>query len=282
MPIYNEKDKQILNLKPSTLETVDQALFDWLDKTLNLHVDTNEGYKKVPIIWISAERAYQVKRAKELRDTRSGALILPIITIERTEITKTKAFERPVPAHLPARQDAKGGSYTVYRRIQQPKTANFANADSKRITGQVNFPRKNKKVVYQTISVPYPTYLDMKYKIRIRTEYMQQMNDIVAPFQRYPGGINKFMIFNEGHRFESFMEDSYNMSSNAANLGDEEKQYISEVMIKVLGYTTSMGSNQETPNIVIRENAVKIRIQRERVVLGDSNELNDRGESYRS
>jgi len=120
------------------------------------------------------------------------------------------------------------------------------------------------------------------YKIRIRTEYMQQMNDLISPFQRYTGGINKFVIFNEGHKFEAFMEDSYNMSSNAASLGEDEKQYISEVMIKVLGYTTSAGSNQETPNIVIRENAVKIRIQRERVVLGDSNELNDRGEPYRS
>ena len=40
---------------PSTIETIDLAMYDWLDKTLNLHTTTNEGWKKVPAIWVSAE-----------------------------------------------------------------------------------------------------------------------------------------------------------------------------------------------------------------------------------
>ena len=37
----------------------------------------------------------------------------------------------------------------------------------------------------------------------------------------------------------------------------------------VLGYLIGKGQNQEYPNVVVRESAAKIQIQRERVVLGD-------------
>ena len=53
--------------QPSTIETIDYAMHDFLDKALNLHTTTNKGWKKVPIIWTSAERSFQIKHSKELR-----------------------------------------------------------------------------------------------------------------------------------------------------------------------------------------------------------------------
>ena len=48
--------------------------------------------------------------------------------------------------------------------------------------------------------------------------------------------------------------------------------------IEVLGYIIGEGANQERPKIVIRENAVEIKIPRERVILGDiPQHIDDRG-----
>ena len=53
---------------PSTLETIDRAIFRFIDEEINLHVNSNKGWKKVPTIWVSAERAFQSKNDKDLRD----------------------------------------------------------------------------------------------------------------------------------------------------------------------------------------------------------------------
>ena len=59
---------QEIQFMPSTLETIDRALFSFLNEELDLHVNTNKGWSKVPVLWVSAERAFQIKNDKELRD----------------------------------------------------------------------------------------------------------------------------------------------------------------------------------------------------------------------
>ena len=70
--------------QPSTIETIDQAAASWL-KELNIHVDTNKGFKQVPVQWVAPERSYSVKKNKNVRDA-AGSLIMPIMTIERTSM----------------------------------------------------------------------------------------------------------------------------------------------------------------------------------------------------
>ena len=53
------------------------------------------------------------------------------------------------------------------------------------------------------------------------------------------------------------------------------------IKIEVLGYVFGAGVNQDQPKVVIRENAVEVRIQRERVILGDELE-HKRGKIYGS
>ena len=55
-------------LMPSTLETIDTAIFRHLRENFNLQTQTNEGFKKVPLLWLSAERSHQVKNNPEIRD----------------------------------------------------------------------------------------------------------------------------------------------------------------------------------------------------------------------
>jgi len=266
---------------PSTLETIDYAIYNWLNNDLDLHTTTQDGFEKVPVIWSAAERAFQVKRDKDLRD-QDGTLILPLITIERTSVTKNPTRKGTAWANIPPVNDEKGGSITVARRIKQDKTANFANADSWRKesgTGpnQRTFAKKDsfgrplptKKVVYETISMPMPVYLDVIYSISIKTEYQQQMNDLVQPFMTRTGGINYFTAKHDGHRFESFIQSGFSQGNNASSMGGEHRSYETSIDINTLGYIIGEGKNQEQPKFVIRENAVEVKLPREKVIVGE-------------
>ena len=271
--------------QPSTLETIDFAMYNWLNDTLNLHATTQDGYEKVPVIWAAAERAFQVKRDNDQRD-QDGTLVLPLITIERTGVVKDPTKKGTVWAAIPPVNDEKGGVITVARRIKQDKTANFANADSWRTdsgTGvnQHTFPRKNNKVVYETITMPIPVYLDITYSVTIRTEYQEQMNDLVVPFATRTGGINYFIAKHDGHRYESFIQSDFVHENNASSMETEYRKYETKVDIKTLGYIIGEGKNQEQPKIVVRENAVEIKLPRESVIVGDIQEYIDKRGFYK-
>jgi hypothetical protein len=272
------KIKQV-TFMPSTVETIDQAFFKFIDQELNISSTTNKGFKKVPVIWVSAERAFQIKRDKGLRDDK-GVLKLPMITIERKAMKKDPDMKGVAWAHIPEINDEKGGALVVARRIKQDKTSNFLNADSARLEGsmsaadvgegQQNFPSKNPgKVVYETISMPIPTYVVVDYAISIRTEYQQQVNEIIAPFITKTGQINNFFIDHEGHRFEGFIQGDFGQTSNVSSLGEDERMYEVPITIKILGYLIGEGPNRERPKLSIRENAVEVKTPREKVIFGD-------------
>jgi hypothetical protein len=137
-------------------------------------------------------------------------------------------------------------------------------------TQQINFPMpKNKKVVYETITIPMPVYIDANYSISIRTEYQQQMNEAVQPFVTFSKGINYLKLKHDGHAYEAFMQPDFASEGNVAEPGDEARFYETKINVKVLGYLVGEGINDEQPQIVIRENAVDIKTPRERVMLGD-------------
>ena len=59
---------QEIEFMPSSLETIDGAMLKFIDEELNLSTTTNDGFKKVPVLWVTAERAFQIKHNKDLRD----------------------------------------------------------------------------------------------------------------------------------------------------------------------------------------------------------------------
>ena len=209
---------------PSTIETIDRALFDYVDDALDIFCTTNKGWNKVPFYWAGAERAYQIKHDRELRDS-NGVLVYPLMIVERVSLTKDIGTRDSIFAPIAESKDGKINSITIGRVIKQDKTANFANADSKRVVlnvgnGQATYPRKeNKKVVYETLTIPIPVYLEVTYELTIKTEYQQQMNEILTPFMSAPGGVNYFVVEKDGHSFEVFVGSDYSIENNASSLG---------------------------------------------------------------
>tara|TARA_R100000152_G_C6753095_1_gene176840 strand:- start:9 stop:923 length:915 start_codon:yes stop_codon:yes gene_type:complete len=268
------REDRDLNFSPSTLETVDYAMYDYINDTLGLSTITNEGRKKVPVIWASAERSFQIKNDKEYRDNE-GLIILPAITIERTGVEKNLSRKGPYYGGMfpLSPQKEKGGSLVIARRIKQDKTSNFANADAAirhHDTGAPKFVRRaTEKVVYETISIPPIVYVSVNYNVKIRTEYQQQMNELVLPFITKPGFINSFLVNRDGHKYEAFVNSSFESQNNISSMENEERKYETSIKIEVLAYLVGQGDNQETPKFSIRENAVQVRIQREHVVWDD-------------
>lgn len=268
--------------QPSTIETVDRAMFEFLENKMDIFATSNKGWKKVPVIWVSAERAFQIKRKKELRDQK-GALILPMLTIERSSVIKGSKRGKYLHNPFPESSDAHHQTITIAKKIKQDKTANYANADSYKRNRQLNSRtwKKNEKVVYQVLSMPIPIYLDITYKVSVRAEYQQQMNEIITPFWSMPGSINNFLINKDGHKYEAFVAEDFTQNNNAATLGEQERIYETSFNVNVLGYIQGSDKNSKRPKITVSESAVEVKIPRERVMMGDIPDLVDEKGFYR-
>lgn len=264
------KEKSDLVYEPSTIENVDMAMYNWLNEKMDLFADTNKGWRKIPVIWVSGERSWQVKNKKDLRDGNDN-FVLPVITLERTEINKDPQKKGKYWGDIRPVNDEKAGSIPIHKVIKQDKTSNFANAYTKRITGQPNFKRENKRIVYQTKFIPMPVYVTMNYVIDIKTEYQQQMNDLMQPFLTYTGNSNYFTLENEGHRYEAFIDSGFNLKNNVSDLQQNERLFNNQVNIKVLSHLVGKGKNDESPKVSLRENIVEIKFPREYRAYGGGN-----------
>ena len=265
---------QEIGMLASRIEDIDYAIVSWLKEDLQLSTITNEGFKNVPVLWQTPERAFQIKQNKDLRvpdDHSSGAITLPVVTIERTGITKDPSRKGAFQAHTYSNsKNGRSGRMVIAKRIKQDKTRNFAVAESlrKNTSGQTQkfFPRQNKKVVIEFLSIPIPVYINLDYKIVVKTEYQQQMNDLTQPFMTRTGQINSFVMRRNGHLYEAFIDQGFNQSNNVANLGEDERQFTSEISIRVLGYLIGDGVSDDRPIVRKDENVVEISFPRETVV----------------
>ena len=258
---------------PSNIEDIDSALYDYIKEEMKIFCTTNKGWERTPVVWVSPERAIHSKRDKELQGGLD-AFVWPAITVERTGYTKDLGRKGGFYAPFPTSTDSAGGVITVARKINQNKTQKFANADSLRLNKQANFPtiapgKKNEKIVYQTITMPAPIYVDVAYSITLFSEYQQQMNEMMNPFTNLGGTVNYFPIHRNGHTYEAFVQQDFSSDNNVSQLAEEERKYKTKIDIKVLGYLIGEGKNQERPKMVYRENAVSVKIGREKVVFGD-------------
>ena len=265
----------LYSLAGSTHETIDYALYNFLNDTLNISCTTNAGFTKVPVIFAIPERAYQVKNQNTLRpNTRT--LNYPLMSISKESMNRNPQNRgRYGVGIFPYFRALEGGTLDIARIVNQDKTKNFANANSirqsatKKNKNYQTFPGNNDEIVYQTLSVPMPSFVEIEYKITAITDYQQQMNQILQTFQNFSSTPGVFNIQHEGNTYEAFLSPNFGIDNNATGLDVNERVFKADISIMVLGYLIGKGENQEYPQIVVRESAAKIQIQRERSVVGD-------------
>ena len=269
---------------PSTLETIDAAVIQHIKDKLNLFATTNKGWKKVPVLWVAPERTYQRKKNKDLRDDH-GTLILPLITIERSALQKDPAKKGAMGVNIPAVRDAMQNQFTIGQVINQKRTSEHEKARKFKKSGNINKPNvgradrnmrerddTKKRVVYDYISVPLPIYINVTYKISLRTGYQQQQNELLMPFITRSGQKNDFKIKAEHHQYVGHYEADYTKNNNVSDMQEGERMYECEISLIVNGYLIGDGPNQDQPKVARRMGATKIHYGRERSILGDMNE----------
>ncbi|MBL18927.1 MAG: hypothetical protein CMC82_03730 [Flavobacteriaceae bacterium] len=268
LPEYeNTFTLQEVGMLSSTIETIDYSIMSWLKEDLNLSAKTNAGYTQVPVYWQTPERAFQVKEERSLRD-ENGSLILPVISMERTGITKDPDRKGGFQAQIFSdKKDGRTGRLVIAKKVKQDKTRNFAVATGTRSTTegvlQKYFPRINKQVVIQTLSIPIPVYVNLEYKITIKTEFQQQMNSLMQPFMARTGQINSFLMRRNGHIYEAFIDQNFAHNNNAADLNEDNRMYSTDIVIRVLGYLIGEGENDDRPIVRLDENFVVVTFPRE-------------------
>ena len=273
---YNEQSQAT---PACTLETIDTAMYDFVEK-LNLHTKTNKGLSKAKTLWLGTERVFQIKSDKRLRD-KNGSIILPLVTINRASMVKDPSFKGSFQAHYP--EGTEGSSTVVKRTVNQEKTSNFQTANHSTDSRGTQYGKgeQTNAVVHDYYNSPVPVYITINYEITLRTEFQQQMNDLLQPFITATGQINSFYFGRDGHRFEAFIQQDFGQNNNMANLAEQERMFETKVTIKVLGYLVGEGLNRSKPTLSRRENRARIRFSRERTIVGDKLPWKDKDNDYR-
>lgn len=264
--LADDKMPKKIHFEPSTIESIDRATYEYVSG-LKLSTDTNEGFVQVPVVWGTSERSFLSKRDPLERDNQ-GLLKLPVITIRRTGLEKAMASKGIFQGNVPENPDEQGGSLVVSRVINQEKTSAYATSLQKRTTLESRSPiTNNSKVVYKTISAPMPVNVEMTYDITIRTEYQQQMNDLVLPFATKTGNINYVKLKSNDHSYEGFIDGQFASQDNLSDYTTDERKFETVIKFRVVGYLVGQGKNREKPHYSIRENFVEVKIPRESVII---------------
>jgi hypothetical protein len=109
------------------------------------------------------------------------------------------------------------------------------------------------------------------------------MNDLLTPFIKLRGNSpsNSFFYTIDNHRYEAFIDSTFNENQNSTNIAEEERMFETKVTLKVLAYITGEGINRNKPQVTKRETVVEIKISRERVITGDKLPWKKKNNKYR-
>lgn len=151
------------------LEDVDRGVKAWFNSIVSGKVSDPAGEKgsrrDVHVTFAAGERWVAAADRQGVRD-KDGQLILPVIEVSRQGFSMEDNMTA-LGANVPTMQIA---------RLVSPKTAQLAAADDIRPISQ---RRLRSGAVYDIYTIPFPVNGTMPYKVRVQTQYQQQMNELV-------------------------------------------------------------------------------------------------------
>jgi len=151
-----------------TIRDVDESVRNWFRDRVDIHVKTpTDELKKVPVLFASGERWATNRDKRGIRD-KNGLLILPLISIRRTSMERTK--DRMSLGVETERMQ-------IARRVDK-KTSTVQNAISDRDEAS-RLSKKNDRIVYEITTIPYPDHFLTTYEVIFWAQYIGQMNSMV-------------------------------------------------------------------------------------------------------
>ena len=163
LEIRRDDDKRIDST--ITLQDIDEAVFYYLDKELNLSVGSNGETIKVPIIYGSGERWKTVQADGYYRD-KNGRIQTPLVMFKRSSVEKRRDVGNKLDGNRP-------NLYVVEQNRYSARNAydNF---------NVLNSNRRPQREIYQ---VPVPDYVFVNYEAIMWTDFMTQNNKLVEAIE---------------------------------------------------------------------------------------------------
>ena len=175
-PNYRNKDNNVAEVKATinratqirrdqdsfknftiTLLDIDSAIFECMDKVINLTVEDNGENVKVPLFYGSPERWKSIQTDGGIRDNQ-GKLQLPAIMFKRNTVAKNPNLTT-LNRHLDIQVVKKFDEKNKYDRFSLLTSASAP--------------------VAQILNVTMPDHVTLTYEFMMWTEYVEQMNTLI-------------------------------------------------------------------------------------------------------
>ena len=148
-----------------TLKDIDTAILNHVKNVMKPQVkEANETFK-IPVYYGNEERWKAVRKRGVLRD-KNGALILPLIMLKRTEVTRNDLSGQAYP------HDLKSEFVNVVRNSSWSKDNQYDRFSV----------QQGHKPAYENIVTTMPTYSDITYEVILWTNFIEQMNTLIESF----------------------------------------------------------------------------------------------------
>lgn len=260
---YDNNSHTSFFVPPVGVEDVDRSLFNLFDKELQIFVTTDNGVKKVPVIFSSGEKWAMIKKGKAIRDNQ-GSLILPLITIGRNTIQ-----QNPVTDINGRGINQQVGELVIKRRLapedrdyqsllnkalvlnQENVFVNEPDASSEQETitqrqigesqetNDTSLAASNTKNVWEFFTLPTPQFFTAKYEITLWTTHTSQMNEIleclISSF--LPQGNSWKLLTDKGYWFIASVDgNAFTPDNNFDDMSTTERMIKYKFEISVPAY----------------------------------------------
>ena len=258
---------------PVTIETIDTAIRDWFDRTVDVHVTTPTRDRHKVRVMISSGERFAASRRDGVRD-RNGVLVLPLISIRRTGIVPDPGMQA-LGTETP--------TMTISRCISG-KTSAMRNLERVRL-GSSGVPEAG--ALFEVITIPFPDRSIMGYEVVVWAQYITQMNEILEKIFNQLDIQKSFVAtidggrkhpplgvpFEErprlpGHYVVGFFESEHGDSGNFEEFTDVERivRYTTSIRVPA---TLQLDPEGERPAIQVEHTAFGLRFSDETVHLVD-------------
>jgi hypothetical protein len=233
------------------IEDVDVSIFNLFEKEISAAYGGTDSapLKKVPVIFAAGEKWALLKRGGLLRD-KNNTLILPLITIMRTELNQNVGEDvvgRGINQQLgeivvKRRLDKSDRNYqNLINKLFVPNQSSSSNSSTVGLTSSrsvgsltnTQFAKDGaylaphlKNNVYETLVVPMPQFYTAKYQVTIWTQFTQHANQILEKvFSSFlPQGQSWRLDTAKGYWFIAKVEDgSFSIETNFDDMSQQER-----------------------------------------------------------
>ncbi len=229
-----------------TLEDVDTSIINFVKNIIRPSFKENNETFKVPVMYGNEERWVAARKRGIIRD-KNGALLLPLIMLKRTEVSKNSDFingmehdvNRSADQFVVSQQWSKTNQYDRFSVLQ----------------GQ-------KPITEFAVTTP-PNYVNINYEFVLWTNFISQMNGLVEAFTEFnnqywgEGQERKFFSLIENisdasemnRNGERFIKSTFSVNSRASLLPEDYNSVVTN-KISTLQQKRSVGKVNFSETII--------------------------------